>query len=88
MENPSVSKSLTRSRSPIPRIKHMFSLRLQSAPPIHNLPGDLVVEIGRHISSRVDILSLSLVVFYSGCSQWKSYECRLSVQGRTVSVDV
>lgn len=61
MENPSVSKSLTRSRSPIPRIKHMFSLRLQSAPPIHNLPGDLVVEIGRHISSRVDILSLSLV---------------------------
>lgn len=51
----------------MPRFKYLFTLRLPSSPrpgpSIRDIPSDVVLEIGRHISSRADVLNFSLVVF-------------------------
>jgi hypothetical protein len=93
-EKQSVHKSLNRSRSPLPRIRHLLSLRVPSAPcprsepSIPSFPIDVILEIGRHLSSRPDVLSFSLLVFRTVVLNQSVVDPSLSVQASTVGVDV
>ncbi|RDB28146.1 hypothetical protein Hypma_001390 [Hypsizygus marmoreus] len=62
----SLRRSFSRSRSPIPRLKQLFSLKspppsfaslesFANAPPI-----EVIINVGRHLSSPRDVLSVSL----------------------------
>lgn len=66
IQGPDLRRSLSRSRSPIPRIKQLFSLRspLPSRPPMESLvypiPTEIIMNVGRHTPYLRDILSISL----------------------------
>ncbi|GLB39953.1 hypothetical protein LshimejAT787_0704630 [Lyophyllum shimeji] len=63
---PDLRRSLSRSRSPIPRIKQLFSSRnsLPSRPPSESLPypipTEIIMKVGHHTTDLRDILSMSL----------------------------
>lgn len=61
-------RSFSRSRSPILRIKQLFTLGIPSqihpTPAYHGrtFPTELILKVGQHISSLRDVLSISLTV--------------------------